>query len=86
MENQEVNVELELQKAQLKVQALNEAVTRSGVKAAEAASQYEDTIADLRVELTLVSNERDFLVSQLDGQKDANVPQEDSKGSAVRED
>ena len=65
-QTQEVDVNLELQKAQLKVQALNEAVTRAGYKRSEETAQLENTIADLRVDLTLVTNERDALKARVE--------------------
>lgn len=84
---QEVNVELELQKALLKVQALKEAVTRAGLKRTEEAGQYEDQVADLRVELTLAGNERDSLkaeLEQLKAQKEADeTPKKSSKPTVV---
>ena len=66
-----------MDKNELKNQALLERVS-------SLTTQYENQVADLRVELTLVSQERDQLRSELDSyksrdesQKAANVPQED---------
>lgn len=63
------------QKLELKALALKEAVTRSGMKAAEAAAEFEDQIANLRVELTMVTQERDQLKSALEA-RDAEVTTE----------
>ena len=56
----------EVQKLQLKIQALGESFSNKAV-------QYENQIADLRVELTLAVNELEEL------RKQTIVPQEDEK-------
>jgi len=65
---------LEVQKLQLKVQALGESFSNKAV-------QYENQIADLRVELTLVSQQLDEATKRLTQyQEEPNeVPQDEAK-------
>ena len=59
-------------KLQLKVQALGESFSQKAV-------QYENQIADLRVELTLVSQQLQEAQSKVQELEEADVSQEDDK-------
>jgi len=59
----------ELTREELKIMALRERV-------ATLTTDYEDKVADLRVELTLVAQERDALKSQLEGEPDVPATDE----------
>jgi hypothetical protein len=62
----------EITKLNLKIQALGESFSNKAV-------QYENQIADLRVELTLISQELEQTRNALNSKEETIVPQEDEK-------